>query len=153
VTSAWTEADFEALAWHDVHVHGVRIIEGEHGAGELCLDLDYIVDWLCPVGGEGRCRFRIAPALLTFREVTGLKLSLDYATPSAAMGPFSIHDVRREEFAYPRGACFVPLDNPHQLADRSDLVRVPRLPAAIDGPGGGDRRPVVAGRGTPSGAR
>jgi hypothetical protein len=48
VTSTWTEADFDSLGWHDVHVHGFRVLDGEHGAGELWLDIDYILDWVCP---------------------------------------------------------------------------------------------------------
>ena len=33
----WTEADFEVLGWHDNHVHGFSIREGEYGAGFLTL--------------------------------------------------------------------------------------------------------------------
>ena len=70
----------------------LRIIEGRHGAGELLLDIDYIIEW---VKGEQGMRFRIVPATLRFLEVTGLRIALDYATPSAALGPFSIHAIER----------------------------------------------------------
>ncbi|NMF90241.1 hypothetical protein [Aromatoleum petrolei] len=90
----WTERQFDEMSWHDCHVHALRLVEGEYGAGELVLDLDYIVEWLCDAEG---CRFRIVPATLRFREVTNLRLSLDYAGPSAAMGPFSIHAIERRD--------------------------------------------------------
>ena len=89
----WTHEQFEEMSWHDNHVHGLRIVEGSYGAGELHLDLDYILEWIC---GEGsKVRFRIVPALLRFRNVTHLRIELDYATPSAALAPFSIHEIRR----------------------------------------------------------
>ena len=91
--SVWTEDQFEEMSWHDNHVHALRVIEGEHGAGQFVLDLDYITEWVRCEGDT--FRFRIVPATLTFREVTNLRIDLDYATPTAALGPFSIHAVER----------------------------------------------------------
>jgi len=88
----WTDQQFEEMSWHDNHVHGLRIVEGEYGAGELTLDLDYIVEWICD--GD-RYRFRIVPVCLRFLEVTDLRVVLDYSTPTAALGPFSIHAIER----------------------------------------------------------
>lgn len=88
----WTDAQFDDMSWHDCHVHALRLVEGAYGAGELLLDLDYIVEWRCEAEG---CRFGIVPATLRFLEVTNLRLALDYAGPSAAMGPFSIHAIER----------------------------------------------------------
>jgi hypothetical protein len=58
--TSWNESQFEAMSWHDNHVHGLRIREGAHGCGELELDLDDILEWLgptepsfCLVGGAG----------------------------------------------------------------------------------------------------
>lgn len=90
----WTDRQYDEMSWHDCHVHALRVVEGAHGAGELVLDLDYIVEWMCDAEG---CRFRIVPASLRFQEVTGLRLVLDYATPSAALGPFSIHAIERRD--------------------------------------------------------
>jgi hypothetical protein len=98
VSLHWTEADFDSMSWHDVHVHGLRIVEGQDGAGELSFDLDYILEWLC--SGDKTCRFRVAAAILTFRDVIDLRLSLDYATPTAAVTPFSIGGIEREASAY-----------------------------------------------------
>lgn len=81
------------MSWHDNHVHALRITEGDFGAGELILDIDYILEWLSTP--DGGCQFRIAPSWLCFTQVTRLKLHLDYATPGAALGPFSIHAIER----------------------------------------------------------
>ena len=89
----WTEADYPLMSWHDNHIHGLNLAEGVHGTGDLELDIDYIVEWLKSDSG-GIC-FRIAPANLTFREVSNLKVSLDYGVISAAMGPFSIDGIDR----------------------------------------------------------
>ncbi|MBD5804070.1 hypothetical protein AZOA_35130 [Azoarcus sp. Aa7] len=90
----WTDRQFDEMSWHDNHVHALRVVEGAYGAGELVLDLDYIVEWICDAEG---CSFRIVPATLSFLEVTNLRLSLDYASASAAMGPFSIHAIERRD--------------------------------------------------------
>jgi hypothetical protein len=90
----WTEKEFDQMSWHDNHVHGFKLIEGDYGAGQLVLDIDYILEWIN--AAEGRCRFRILPAILKFRGVTNLRLALDYATPAAGLGPFSIHAIERK---------------------------------------------------------
>ena len=88
----WTHEQFDEMSWHDNHVHALRILEGEHGAGELLLDLDYILEWL---KGPDEMQFRLVPVTLRFTEVTNLRISLDYGSASAALGPFSIHAIER----------------------------------------------------------
>jgi hypothetical protein len=100
MTSTWTEADFDSLGWHDAQVHGLRLIGEESGPGELWLDLDFILEWIEPTQDGGGYRFRVAPALLKFREVLSLRVSLDYATLGAATGPFCIDGIERERIAY-----------------------------------------------------
>ena len=95
----WTQEQFEEMSWHDNYVHALRIVQCDHGAGELVLDLDYILEWIKSADGM---RFRILPVNLRFIEVTALRLSLDYASPSAAMGPFSIHAIERRTEARER---------------------------------------------------
>ena len=97
---SWTEAQFESMTWHDNHVHGFHIVAGEHGAGQLVLDLDYILEWL--PGPENGFMFRIARAELRFREVTSLRMTIDYAAASAAFGPFALHAIERRIEARPR---------------------------------------------------
>jgi hypothetical protein len=67
--------------------------------GELILDLDYILEWICNAAEN---KFRIVPATLRFLEVSNLRVSLDYATPAAALGPFSIHTIERQSEARER---------------------------------------------------
>ena len=74
-----TEADFDRLCWHDNTLYGFRIDVGDPDAGDwhtdLVLDIDHITDWICD--GDGQCRFRVAPATLTFHDVTDLRVSVD----------------------------------------------------------------------------
>lgn len=143
----WTEQDLAGMSWHDNHVHSLRLIEGEHGSGELVLDLDYIIEWLRESGGF---RFRIVPVHLRFQKVTNLRLALDYAGPSAAMGPFSIDHIastteQRERYTaqrweivlnWPRGEISFEATGFEQTAwgkvqvsDRQGLMPEERVPA------------------------
>jgi len=90
------------MSWHDVHVHGFRIIEneGENGTAELALDIDYILEW---ISSEVGFKFVVAQASLQFHEVFGLKLIPDYARPTAGMCAFSIAGIERELVTYPTG--------------------------------------------------
>lgn len=90
----WYAADFDALSWHDVRVHGFRIVEGGQGTAELVLDIDFILEWL--PSEDGGYRFRIAQAILQFHEVFGLRFMLDYVACSAGMTAFSIERIERE---------------------------------------------------------
>lgn len=90
----WHTADFGALSWHDVHVHGFRIVEGEHGTAELQLDIDFILEWIRD--GDAPFRFRVAQAMLQFHEVFGLRFALDYVACSAGMSAFAIGSITRE---------------------------------------------------------
>lgn len=89
----WHTADFDALSWQDVHVHGFRIVEGEHGTAELQLDIDFILEWMR--GEDSRFRVRIAQAMLQFHEVFGLRFALDYVACSAGMSAFAIDGITR----------------------------------------------------------
>jgi hypothetical protein len=87
----WTDEDFDEMSWHDNHVHSFHVIEGELG-GTLVLDLDYIVEWL--KHGD-RYQFRIIPSTLSFFDVAGLQIQLDYHRSDAALGPFSMDRIIR----------------------------------------------------------
>lgn len=93
----WTTADFDTVSWHDCRVYGFSLEEREHGTAELAFDLDFIVEWLCH--SDRQFEFRVAPATLTFHEVFGLRVELDYATIGAGMCPFSIDRIERERRA------------------------------------------------------
>jgi hypothetical protein len=89
----WHTADFDAMSWEAVHVHGFRIVENGDGTAELQLDLDFILERPGGVGtGDG---FRVAQAMLQFHEVSGLRFALDYVACSAGMSAFAIDRIER----------------------------------------------------------
>lgn len=95
---------FEEFNWHDNAIHGFRIIEGPDGCGgQLVLDIDFIVEWLPPQDENNSFQFRIAPANLTFHDVTDLVVSIDYASSTAAIQPMTIHEIHREVVTYSNG--------------------------------------------------
>lgn len=91
----WTELEFNEMSWHDNHVHGMSLSEGEHGSGTVTFDIDYIVEWIKQESGD--IGFRIAPASLIFHEVTNLEIHVDYSKLSAALVPFSLDSITRTE--------------------------------------------------------
>ncbi len=97
--SEWTSADFETLSWHDCSIHGFRLEQRddqrEFGTAEIEFDIDFIVEWLCH--DSAPFQFRVAPATLTFHDVFGLRVDLDYARVTAGMTPFTIAALEREE--------------------------------------------------------
>lgn len=98
----WRTEDFESLSWHDVHVHGIRFaaFSEDEGAADLVLDIDYILKW--ETEGDAFV-FTVCPAELTFNNAFGLKLELDYKSPTAAMCPFSIQGIQREQLEFATG--------------------------------------------------
>ena len=96
----WTDASFDAMSWHDNHVHGIQVgvDNPDHGTGTLTLDLDHILEWIPPSAPGEAFRFRIAPALLTFHEISSLRIEIDWA--GAGMTPFSIGEIARRKLEY-----------------------------------------------------
>ncbi|MES2070123.1 MAG: hypothetical protein V4488_07235 [Pseudomonadota bacterium] len=98
----FTNDDFEKIHWHDNAMHGFSILEGEDGCeGKLLLDIDFITEWLPP--SNNMISFKIAPADLTFHDVSDLVISIDYAVATAAVQPMNIHEIHREAIVYPNG--------------------------------------------------
>jgi len=105
----WHTADFHALDWRDVHVHGWRVVERGPGEADLMLDIDWILERPPATGAgqrrdaasttAGTDRHLLAQAMLVFHEVAALRMVLDYAACSAASGPFAIQALRREPLA------------------------------------------------------
>ena len=97
----YTDADFEHLSWHDCHIWAVELRPGDPTAGDwtsdFALDIDFIVEWICDVGGGGQ--FRVAPATLVFHGVTDLKIDISSARSGyqVALHPLSIANVEREQ--------------------------------------------------------
>jgi hypothetical protein len=93
----WTEADFEQISWHDCHLWGLQLAAGDPDAGDwtsdLVLDIDYITEWICPVGAAAE--FRVAPATLTFHGVGNLGIRVHTRPAEAALHPWSIGVIER----------------------------------------------------------
>ena len=72
--------NFDGFSWHDNIIYGLRFDVGDASQGDwrhdLSFDIDYIVDWV--KGGARGVRFKVAPATLTFHEVTDLRIDVDF---------------------------------------------------------------------------
>ncbi len=99
-TGPWTTDDFDAMSWHDVHVHGFRLdgFDEEGGSADLILDIDYILKW---EKSGSDFLFSVCRADLRFHDVFGLAFSLDYGTATAGMCPFSLNGIEREPLKPP----------------------------------------------------
>ena len=96
-----SDAGFARLSWHDDTLYGLRFEIGDIERGdwrsELVLDLDHIVEWVC--GSDRSVRFRVAPATLTFHDVTDLRIALDWGDSGhqTALGEPQIDAITRAQ--------------------------------------------------------
>jgi hypothetical protein len=92
--------DFDDLTWHDNALYGLRLDVGDCARGDwhadLVLDIDHIVEWLC--GTDKQVCFRVAPATLTFHDVTDLRIAIDCGDSGGqiALHALSIHAITRD---------------------------------------------------------
>jgi hypothetical protein len=102
----WTEADFDAMGWHDASVYAMAFFsDWKTFDNELIFDLDYIFQWLNPVSADPNFSFWIAPCSLVFKNVYQLKIDLDTHSPNTL--DFSILDIGRlNELRYPNGQIY-----------------------------------------------
>lgn len=98
----WTNDDFDALTWHDSSSYGFRLdsFVAENGCADFFLDLDFILKW---ASAEQSNMHTVCQAKLRFHEIFNLKFTLDYATPTAGICPFSIAEIKREPIVFPNG--------------------------------------------------
>ena len=75
--AVWTEADFDAMSWHDNAIHAVAVEPVPDHPGRLLLDLDYIVGGILPEPPATRVSFWICPATLVFDEAWDLTADAD----------------------------------------------------------------------------
>jgi hypothetical protein len=70
----------DLASWHDNLVYGMHLRCADPvrdlWRSELVLDIDHIVEWVPQRGGG--MRFRMAPAMLVFHDVSDLKLAIDF---------------------------------------------------------------------------
>jgi hypothetical protein len=93
----WDDSDFEQMGWHDSKIYAMSF-EGDKF--ELALDIDYIVKWVNPDGGEPNFKFWVAPATLIFRNVYDLNFSQHSLD-------FEIQDIYRDNPVKPKNAKYV----------------------------------------------
>jgi hypothetical protein len=108
-----TESDELAWRWHDNVIYGLSFDRGEPDEGDwrsdLVLDIDHIVAWLRDA--DGQIRFRVAPATLTFHDVTDLRIEVDCGDSGGrvALSALSIDAITRERLREQK----ICLDRPH----------------------------------------
>lgn len=108
-----SSSDFDDLCWHDNALYGLRVNVGDRERGDwrsdLVLDIDHIVAWLRDA--DAQIRFRVAPATLTFHDVTDLKIAIDCGDSGGqiALNAFSIDAIARERLRDQR----ICLDRPY----------------------------------------
>jgi hypothetical protein len=99
MSNYFSETDFERVSWHDNTLYGLSVLLGDitHGdwRSDLVFDIDYIVEWVCEP--DQRCRFRVAPATLTFHHVTDLKMAINWGDSGyqTALYEVSIAQIKR----------------------------------------------------------
>jgi hypothetical protein len=101
--------DFDRVSWHDNAVYGLRLEIGDPERDDwrsnLVIDIDHIVEWVRV--DEGRMRFRVAPATLTFHDVTDLQVAVDCGDTGGqvALHALSIDAITRERIVEQK-VCF-----------------------------------------------
>jgi hypothetical protein len=75
--TAWTQADFDQMSWHDNEVHAIAIEPAPPEPGRLLLDIDYIVQWVPPQAPFRLISFWICPATLVFDPAWDLTTDID----------------------------------------------------------------------------
>jgi fermentation-respiration switch protein FrsA (DUF1100 family) len=71
----WTDADFDAMNWHDAAVHAIALEPAPPYPGRLLVDLDYVVERV-PSGAL------VCPATLVFGQARELAADINLPGPS-----------------------------------------------------------------------
>ncbi|MFD4927227.1 hypothetical protein ACFWNE_38765 [Streptomyces goshikiensis] len=102
--SVWSDADFEAMGWHDATVHGLSVQPTNDILPRFLLDLDYIVRWVHPVPPATHFSFWISPATLAFEGVFDLQGDLDFQGSAVDLEIDGVHrlvpDDARPDFSH-----------------------------------------------------
>jgi len=80
--SVWTEADFEAMNWHDAAVHAVAVEPAPPYPGRLLVDLDYIIERVPAEAPTTAPSFWVCPATLVFGQARDLAADINLPGPS-----------------------------------------------------------------------
>ena len=75
--TVWTDADFDAMDWHDNAIHALAFERAPSDPGRLLLDIDYIVEWVPPEAPATTLSFWICPATLVFDNAWDLTTDIE----------------------------------------------------------------------------
>ena len=95
----WTDADFDAMGWHDSSIHAVAFFPENF---EMVFDIDYIFYWIDPQPNETYFKFWVAPATLVFKNVHDVEFEID-----SYNGTLQIDNITREDERLPINAEYV----------------------------------------------
>jgi hypothetical protein len=96
----WTDADFDAISWHDNAVHAVAFEPGRSDPGRLLLDIDYIVEWVPPEAPATTLSFWICPATLVFDHAWDLTTDIELYARSFHLGLNAIERSAPDEHGF-----------------------------------------------------
>ena len=91
----WTDADYDEMVWHDVHIHGIAF---RPDLFEVYFDIDHIFAWVDPEPPSPYYTFWLAPCTWVFSNVYDFKADAEWAYGLA------IIEVSREHIGKPRNA-------------------------------------------------
>lgn len=91
----YSDDDFSQMGWHDATVYSMTFPTPHFFS--ISFDIDYIFKWHKTEAGTRYRGWDVAPCTLTFHNVSGLKVALDWSSPDGTnQGDTSILDIRRE---------------------------------------------------------
>jgi len=71
-----SESQAQVDSFHDCHVHG---FSWNRDRRTLSLSLQYILEWVKPTSSSSAYRFSVCEAVLTFRSVIDLQVTMDWS--------------------------------------------------------------------------
>jgi hypothetical protein len=92
----WTDADFEAMGWHDVAIHAIGF-EQDGVRAQLLLDIDYMLEWIDPVPKRRHYTFLVCPATLVFEDAWSIEGEISPSYEKSGGNLLWIDRVRRDE--------------------------------------------------------
>lgn len=113
-----THQQFDDLSFHDNLIYGVRFDIGDPDRGtwhsDLVLDIDHITEWVCEGERDNRTfRFRVAPATLTFHNVTDLVINIAFGDTGLQTNLNEASIDRVERTLQPEAEQKICLDQPY----------------------------------------
>jgi len=94
---------FDENCFHDNLIHGISFVT-ENFRSDLCLDIDYIIQWPQCIGAEDdEPLFIVSKALLSFHDLTDLKVNMDWGASgfSTSVTGFFIERIDQEKIDTP----------------------------------------------------